>query len=531
MNKFISKTDWLKVVMMISLFIIGAIFRFGIPTEPNDRLIFDENYFVLQTESYMVNRFFNDPHGIVGRIPLYIGHILANPDYKEKIDPEKLSDKSDSNYSVTLNLEGIRFFPKLFGSFLPVSAFILVFQLVNWKRSRPSNIAGYLIPYLGGLLIAFDNGLILDSRLAMLAQPMFFFMLLTLITAISYFNSKTKLKTAILFLLCALTIGLTMGTKMVAYSVIPFALVLVWVKEFVAGHKSMGLLRSFLSASIMAAIVMYLGAVVYLGTFTWHFSQIKNYSPAANEVVDSYKEDLKNGTDNTSFLTKYWDWQQRSLRYQSLVPELDYTKKDEIGSMWITWPVMARPISYWTEYSANSEGKSVFVGLITISNPVVWFGGLAGVIILASLAIGRFFGRNGFGWRHVFVLGLYFANWLPFALINRVMYIYHYYPALIFSVIVWAVVIHDFIIPRLVDLPGLLKGKVVVPAFAAGFVRGFKANKVEWVTIGLFALMLFAMVLGFYFYAPFTYKLPVTKSEFESRMLLKEWNVKWTGGN
>lgn len=515
--------------MAISLFVISAIFRFGIPTEPRDKLIFDENYFVLQTESYMVNKYFYDPHGIIGRIPLYIGHMLANPDFVDKIDMSKLADKSEDGYQVTLNLDGIRAAPKLFGSILAVLIFIICFQLINWKNSKPQSIAGYLIPYMGGLLIAFENSLILDSRIAMLSEPMFVFMALAIAVGISYFKSKGRKRTAFWFLAVVLSVGLVLGTKMVAYSVLPFVLVLVWLKEYL-NVKPTKLVVRVIGATVISLIVVYIAFVFYLSTFIWHFNQFKYTSDSASGALDSYEEDLKNGTNETTFLAKYWDWQKRSFEYQQLVPKLDYTKSDEIGSMWITWPMMARPINYWNEY-VSDNGQNFFVGLITIGNPVVWFGGLAGVLLLLSMGIGRLFvGRNGFGWKHLFVLGLFFANWLPFALIDRVMYIYHYYPALIFSAIAWALLVHDFIIPRLVTLSARLQAKYQT-VIKLNMVQRFFENKAEWITIGIFIGMLLITTIGFYLYAPFTYKLPINKSTFEQRIFIKEWNVKWKGAN
>lgn len=537
--------DWLKMAMIISLFFISVVFRFGVPTEPRDRLVFDENYFVLQTESYMMNKYFFDPHGIIGRIPLVIGHTLANPDFASKLDVEKLADKAEDGYQSPLNLDGIRFFPKLIGSLVPVLVFAITFLLVNWRRQtrsdgklQPITMAGYLIPYLAGLLIAFENSLILDSRIAMLSQPMFFAILFTLYGGLKYYQAVGK-RRYFWFAVLVLAVGIALGTKMVAYAAIPLALMLQWLADWRSSRRHKKLFRIIFS-TVNSGLILYLAAFIYLGSFVWHFSQLKTYSDSAANIVQSYKDDLKNGTDTTSFLTKYSDWLGRSLEYQALVPELDYAKDDEIGSMWITWPIMARPIRYWTEFSDDTQ--QTFQGLISVGNPVVWFSGLLGVLVLAGLIFARFLsGRNGITKKHLYLALAFAANWLPFAPIARVMYIYHYYPALIMSVIVFAVLVHDFLLPRLefgvakVNM-SFVSGRLAalpnlrgVKKWLQNFSGFWKRDTADKVTITVFLVMLALTVIAFYIYAPFTYKLPISKQDFETRMFIKEWNMKWPG--
>ncbi|MBL8014982.1 MAG: phospholipid carrier-dependent glycosyltransferase [Candidatus Doudnabacteria bacterium] len=516
------KLDYLFVAMALSLFVISAIFRMGIPTEPRDKMIFDENYFVVQTESYMVNRYFYDPHGIFGRIPLLVGHILANPGYEEKLEPDKLADKSENGYQSPLNLDGIRFFPKLIGSLIPVLMFVLCYQLINHKRNKERAIANYLIPYLGGLAIAFENALILDSRIALLSQPMFAMMLLTLIAGIRYMRARTRSGTIWAFIFLVLCVGLTLGTKMVAYSVIPFALLMVIWKEY-HSLENMRPVRRLAAGIITSLLIVYLGFLMYLGSFIWHFDQLHTYGPSAASALESYQKDLKEGTNETPFLAKYWDWQQRSLRYQQYVPELDYTKPDEIGSLWINWPINARPIQYWTEFTSGAN--ATYAGLVTLGNPVVWALGLIGVLLLTGFGVARLLiGKNGFGWTHALVLALYFANWLPFAPIRRVMYIYHYYPALIFSVIAFTLFCYTFVVPRLAQVLPVLVSKIKTRA------KIVLHNPLEVSTVIIFVSLLIAIVIGFYIYAPFTYKLPLNKDQFEARLIFyKEWNLKWPG--
>jgi dolichyl-phosphate-mannose--protein O-mannosyl transferase len=258
---------------------------------------------------------------------------------------------------------------------------------------------------------------------------------------------------------------------------------------------------------------------LYIGIFVVHFSLIKDYSPCADKVIESYQQDLREGTDTTSFWKKFVNWHVLVHDYEKGIGPLDYAKGDEIGSDWLTWPVMARPISYYWGGGNGADRKFVYL----LGNPVVWLLGLGGIVVLSGLGISRLFSRNDFRFRHALVLLLYFSNWLPFALISRVMYLYHYIPALIFSVVAFALVINDFVIPRLGQFdPAKLWGIKII-------YKKFEIKRRIWgslLTVGLVGGILIIVMLCFYAYAPMTYMLPINKQQYDTLVLLPQWNMK-----
>jgi dolichyl-phosphate-mannose--protein O-mannosyl transferase len=244
---------------------------------------------------------------------------------------------------------------------------------------------------------------------------------------------------------------------------------------------------------------------------------INTYAPAADEVSEIYLNDLKNGTNNASFFSKFWDAQQLNLKYEKYVPKLDLTKKDEIGSMWITWPLMARPIDYYHE-TANSGETYAFAYMI--GNPFVWYLGLVSVLLLTGVVTTSVLLPSKImstsqvrkNWLlYLSVVTLLFANWLPYALITRVMYLYHYLPAVAFAIISIGVILSDLVLPRL----GEIKKRI----------RGVDVSRV--LKIGAMLALLSLLCFFFIRYAPFTYIQYLDKEEFNSRVLLKEWNMVW----
>ncbi len=96
------------------------------------------------------------------------------------------------------------------------------------------------------------------------------------------------------------------------------------------------------------------------------------------------------------------------------------------GSKWYGWPLMIKPISYWVD-----GNKQIWL----FGNPIIWLSSTFAVITATLALITRVIKpRNR---RAVaFLLVGFFVCWLPFALISRVMFLYHYLTPLIFAIMI-----------------------------------------------------------------------------------------------
>ena len=95
------------------------------------------------------------------------------------------------------------------------------------------------------------------------------------------------------------------------------------------------------------------------------------------------------------------------------------------SSMWYEWPTMIRPIFY---YSNILEG-SLRQGISAFGNPVVWWGGFICFAITLCFAI-----RNKDKTAGFLCVG-YLAQYLPWTLVSRCTFIYHYFPSVPFLVL------------------------------------------------------------------------------------------------
>lgn len=99
------------------------------------------------------------------------------------------------------------------------------------------------------------------------------------------------------------------------------------------------------------------------------------------------------------------------------------------ASTWLTWPLLIRPVSYYWQHDHTSQTVST---ILNLGNPGVWWFAIPAVLAGLWYAIVR---------RH---LGALFAivaiacHYLPFSMISRVSYLYHFMGALPFTIILLA---------------------------------------------------------------------------------------------
>ncbi len=98
------------------------------------------------------------------------------------------------------------------------------------------------------------------------------------------------------------------------------------------------------------------------------------------------------------------------------------------ASSWWTWPLMFRPLWLYVSTLPNSFTSTIAL----MGNPLIWWVGFAcviGISIFAIVKIVRATGRRlgKIGLPALFIITFFFFQWVPYMLISRITFIYHFY--------------------------------------------------------------------------------------------------------
>ncbi|MFQ5443932.1 MAG: phospholipid carrier-dependent glycosyltransferase [Nitrospinales bacterium] len=294
----------------------------------------------------------------------------------------------------------LRIVPALAGTLLSLLFFILLKQ---FGASRPA-------AFLGALFLTLDNALLVQTRVMAIDG----ILLVAIVSALSLFlaagNHKTGKWRYLLLLLCGSAAGLAVGTKFTGLTAL--ALPGVIVAATILKNRD---LRTVLCESRDYLLIVVGTAAVYLIGWYLHFALLPMPGPG-----DAY---LKL---HGSFLTDISKFHETMLRYNYF---LGATHHD--ASRWWSWPLMTTPIFYWTGPKA---------GIYFLGNPVVWWGGslafLASLIMSVRRILRRLIKKTA-GQNFLFYVPVagFLIAYLPYIPVPRVLFMYHYLPPLLFSLL------------------------------------------------------------------------------------------------
>ena len=140
-----------------------------------------------------------------------------------------------------------------------------------------------------------------------------------------------------------------------------------------------------------------------------------------------------------SYLPYWWrdpsfslqDWWQCQLSMYNYHSTLVATHPFE--SRWYTWLLGLRPVWYYRNGYLSAGMKASIAGM---AGPVIWLGGLAALLWLGWHQVSGRGSRAGAG-----VLILYGAQLIPWMLVTRCTFLYHYFPSSMFCLAALALVL------------------------------------------------------------------------------------------
>jgi dolichyl-phosphate-mannose--protein O-mannosyl transferase len=188
------------------------------------------------------------------------------------------------------------------------------------------------------------------------------------------------------------------------------------------------------------AVLVLIPAAVYLTMWAIHFALITHSGPGDAFMTARFQAQLP-GTlqyNPSAPRESYWE-KLREVHHAIKYGNGALQNVTHPGaSKWYTWPTMKHPIGLW-ESPRQPDGSRRM--MVLLGNPVVWWAGLvtfAAGLIAFAMDRRRFAGRE-FGF--LLLVGAVLLNYVPFAAIARVMYLYHYLFALILLITLGAYVL------------------------------------------------------------------------------------------
>jgi dolichyl-phosphate-mannose-protein mannosyltransferase len=345
------------------------------------------------------------------------------------------------------NSYGWRFFSAVFGAAGVVLAYALAYRLT---RRRP-------VAVLAASLLLVDGLYFVQSRTAMLDIFGTFFMMAAFLS-LHYYLTAPADRVHRPLLAMGLFMGLAIATKWnAAYPSALIGVVALWrlARLWMAARKADA--PSSARAGVRAHL---LWVPVALGAV-----------PAAMYLI-VYIPFFLNGHDFSQFI----ELQKQAYLYHSRL-----TATHTYQSSWWEWPLALRPVWYHV-----SRSNGTVANIYANGNPLLYWAFLPAV---AWVGVKWWRERNP---ALVVLLIGFCGQWLPWALVPRVAFMYHFLPAVPFGALAVAVTLADL-------------------------WRKGGPRRVLALNYGM------AVVLAFAFFFPLYAALPLTPEEFEQRIWLESW--------
>ena len=180
-------------------------------------------------------------------------------------------------------------------------------------------------------------------------------------------------------------------------------------------------------------------------------------------------------------------------------------------SPWYQWPVIGKPMWY---YAAAYHDADTTQTIVAFGNPAVWWVGLAAMVGLILIWALRHVRREGVtlhtranDMRPAILLISFAAQYLPWVLVPRGTYIYHYFPAV------------PFIILATVLCLDLLSDRLAKPVT----LPGDKTLQLRFVPVALAILLMAAALALFIAFFPYISGITASRSWLQAMQWFRGW--------
>ena len=452
---------------LLVLTFLAAVTRFAALTHPR-AIVFDEVYFREAALRYVNGTYFFDLHPPLGKL------LLAG--WAKLFGVSATVQSSDP-------VVVLRMLPALAGTVLVAAFYLLLRELTASRR----------VATFGAALLLLDDAILVESRLILVDSMLLLFGIGAL-TCYLASRRRTGRMHWILLISSAVLAGMAASTKWTGLSALG-VIGLVWMAHTLRRRVSWRL------ALPQAAVLLLVPALLYVCVFAIHFQLLAHSGPGDAFMSQRFQSTLVGNANydpaaSMSFPDRFIEANKSMHSYEESLNNSQHP----YSSTWLSWPLLKRPVYYWVGHT-KTTGTQEYIYLQ--GNPVIWWGLLAGVVVVAV----GWLRRPELFVRHRGTMALltvaWAANFLPFATIVRPMFLYHYFFSLMYCIAAVSIGL------------GILAGWMT----AGEGVWRFPSRRSAALYWGILAVA----VAGFLFFAPISYGLPLSDGGLSARIWLDSW--------
>ncbi len=428
-------------------------------------LVFDEVYFAKFGQNYLTQTPFFDAHPPLGKYLIAFGIWLQG-----------------------YTSWGYRWMNALVGSLIPLVIVGIAYRLTHRRR--------YAL--LAGTLSLLDGLLLVESRYALINIYLLFFGLLA---HYCFLTALEKRQRCLFLTFSAICIGATAAVKWNGLGLV-LGLYIFWAICWTLAKLRVALLDQIaVRCSRLSPVMMliYMGSIaLFCYGLLWipHLQQNSDYN--------------------------VWQLHHEMLTYHQRVgsgPDVH-----PYCAPWHTWPFMQRPLSYFYQRATNPEALVPIYGpslpsdstpwifdVHAMGNPPLWWASTLAIMLLLGQLLYRgnakivtLFDRqealtpnapevSKTTWGAIYLCVNYAANLLPWVLVSRCTFIYHYMPSATFSSLA-----------------------------AAWIIDGWLDHSSRYLRV-IAMMVLWLAILGFLFWLPVYLGLPMTQADWHLRFRFPSW--------
>ena len=451
----------------------------GQTAQPPEGQVFDEIYFGVFAHDDLKGISYFDPEPPLSKL------IIASGEWLYGLWRATFEGAHGDFADLGFNTYGWRIMSCIFGSLCVPLMYLFAHRL--W--------ANRVFALTAAVLTCFDGMFFVQSRIGMIDIFPIFLIMLAYTLFLVHLDSRSERDAIVTLLLTGLAISLAIAAKWIslaALATIVFFLVMrptlrrvglsmgSWSWGLTEGPGLPGGARS--SLYVPAALVAFvaLPLVIYLASWIPFFTRGQFHN-----------------------LGDLWEYQRQAYEYHA-----NLKATHPYGSPWFSWPFLYRPVAYYYEYQGlgadHFTGHPLVAGIVNLGNPLIWWASIPAVLSLPYFVL-----------RHrsfpaALILVGFVSQYLPWARITRVIFLYHMFGGLIFMLLALAFVLarmHQAGPVRIdyFDDHAVLSTRWLVPAF-----------------LGL-------VVLTFLFFYPIWTGLPISDNAYlgDLQHLGKMWLPTW----